>query len=89
MAPPKALPHVGKFGQQPIGAFALHPLDQAADRNMRRDGDHHMDMVWGNVPLEDIDAGLLTLFPDDGSDSLCNLTAQHLVAIFGDPDDMG
>jgi hypothetical protein len=47
-----------------------------------------MDMVWGNVPLEDIDAGLLALFPDNGSDPLCNLTAQHLVAILGDPDDM-
>jgi len=88
MAAPKALPHMRKFGQQPIGAFALHPLDQATDRNVRWDRDHHMDMVRRDVPLEDIDAGLLALFTDDGTDPFCDLTAQHLVAILGDPDDM-
>ena len=47
-----------------------------------------MDMVRRDVPLEDIDAGLLALFTDDGSDPFCDLAAQHLVAIFGDPDEM-
>ena len=88
MAAPKALPHMGKFGQQTIGAFAFHPLDQATDRDVRGDRDHHMDMVWRDVPLEDIDAGLLTLFTDDGTNPFCDLTAQHLVAILGDPDNM-
>ena len=88
MAPPKALPHMRKFGQQPLGAFAFHPLDQATDRDVRWDRDHDMDMVWRNVPLEDIDAGLLALFTDDGPDPFCDLTAQHFMAILGDPDDM-
>ena len=88
MAPPKALPHMGKFGQQPIGAFAFHPLDQAADRDVRRDGDHHMDMVGQDLPLEDIDAGLLALFTDDATAPFCDLTTQHLLAVRGDPDDM-
>src|SRR5207245_1688774 len=56
MASPKALPHMRKFGQQTIGAFAFHPLDQATDRDVRWDRDHHMDMVWRDMPLEDIDA---------------------------------
>src|SRR5205809_3106325 len=86
MAAPKALPHMRKFGQQTIGAFAFHPLDQATDRDMRGDRDHHMDMVWRDVPLEDIDAGLLTLCTYDGTNPFCDFTAQHLVAILGDPD---
>ena len=88
MAAPKALPHLWKFGEQTIGAFAFHPLDQTTDRHVRGDRDHHMDMVWRDVPLEDIDAGLLTLFTDDGTNPFCDLTAQHLVAILGDPDNM-
>ena len=88
MAPPKALPHMGKCGEQAVGAFAFHPLDQAADRDVRRDRDHHMDMVRRDVPLQDIDTGLLALFPDEGTDPFCDLTTQHLMAILGDPDDM-
>ena len=47
-----------------------------------------MDMVWRNVPLENIDMGLLALFTDNGPDPFCHLTAQDLMAIFGDPHDM-
>jgi hypothetical protein len=86
MAAPKALPHMRKCGQQTRGAFALHPLDQATDRDGRWDQDHHVDMGRRDVPLEDIDVGLLALFPDDGTYSFCDLTAQHLVAIRGDPE---
>jgi hypothetical protein len=88
MASPKALPHVEKFDQQTIGAFPFHSLDPATDGDVRRDGDHHIDMVWRDVPSEDIDAGLLALFTDDSSDPFCVLTAQPLVAILGPPDEM-
>jgi hypothetical protein len=88
MAAPKALPHLRECGQQPIGAFAFHPLDQATARDVRRDRAHDMDMVWCNVPLEDIDAGLLTRFTDNGSDPFCHLTAQPFMAVLGDPDAM-
>ena len=47
-----------------------------------------MDMIWGDIPLQDIDVGFLALFPDDGSDPFCDLTTQHLMAILGDPDDV-
>jgi hypothetical protein len=88
MASPKAAAQVGELGEQTRGAFAFHPLDQATDRDVRWDGDHHMDMVRRDVPLQDIDAGLLALFPDDGPDPFGHLTAQHLMAILGDPDDV-
>ena len=88
MTPPKALAQVGKFPQQTIGAFAFHPLDQATDRDVGWDGDHHMDMVWRDMPLEDIDAGLLALFTDNGTDPFCDLTAQSFMAVLGDPDNM-
>src|SRR6266705_4791705 len=79
MAPPKPLAQVRKLGEQAIGAFAFHPLDQATDGDVRRDLDHHLDMVGRDVPLEDIDAGLLTLFPDESPNPFCNLAAQHLM----------
>ena len=88
MAPPKALPHMRKFGQQPLGAFAFHPLDQATDGDLRREGDHDMDMIRRDMPLQDSDARLPTCFPDNRPHPLRNLTAQDLVAIFGDPHDM-
>jgi len=74
MAPPKASAQVWELGEQAIGTFTFHPLDQATDRDMRRDGDQHMDMIRRDMPLEDIDAGLLALFPDDGTDPFRNLT---------------
>jgi len=47
-----------------------------------------MDMGWCNVPLEDIDVSFLTLCTDNGPDAFCNLTAQHFLAVLGDPDKM-
>ena len=88
MAAPKALPQMRELGQQTIGAFAFHALDQATDRDVRWDRDHHMDMARRDVPLEDIAAGLLALFTDNGPDPLGDLTAQHFMAVLGDPDDM-
>src|SRR5438132_12203568 len=68
MAPPKALPHMRTFGQQPLGAFAFHPLDQATDRDVRWDRDHYMDMVGLNVHLEERVAGIMAPFTDHGPD---------------------
>ena len=47
-----------------------------------------MDMIRRDVPLEDIDAGLLALFTDNGTDPFCDLPAQHFMAVLGNPDDM-
>jgi hypothetical protein len=88
MTAPKSLAQVRKLRQEAIGAFALHPLDQATDGDMRRDGDHHMDMIWRDMPLQDIDTRFLALFTDDSAHPFGHLTAQDLVTVFGDPDDM-
>ena len=40
------------------------------------------------VGLEDIDTGLLALFPNDGPAPFRDLTTQHFMAILGDPDDV-
>ena len=47
-----------------------------------------MDMVRRDVPLEDIDAGFLAFFTDDGTNPFCHLTTQHFMAVLGNPDDM-
>jgi len=88
MTAPKALPQVEKLTEQAIGAFALHPLDQATDGDVRWDGDPHMDLSRGDMPLQDIDARLLTCFVDNGPHPFRHLTTPHFVAILRDPDDM-
>jgi hypothetical protein len=88
MAAPKPLAQVWELGQEPRGAFALPLLDQAADRDLRRDRDHDMDVIRRNMPLQDIDSKLATVFPDNRPDTFGHFAASGLVAIFGDPDDM-
>ena len=88
MAAPKPLPQVRKFGEETIGAFAFHPLDQATDGDVWRDRHHDMDMVRRDMSFEHVHPGLLTFLTDDSTDSFRHLTAQPLMAILGDPDDM-
>ena len=88
MASPKALAQMGKLREQTIGAFTFHPLDQPTDGDVWRDRDQDMPMIWGDMPLEDIDTRLLTFFPDDRTHSFRHFTTQYLVAVLGDPDDM-
>src|SRR5262249_40162031 len=78
----------GKLGEQALGTCALHALDQATDRDVRRDGDHHMPMIRRDMPLQDIDASFLTLFTDESAHPFCHLATQDFVAILGDPDDV-
>ena len=88
MAPPKPLAQVRELGEQALGTFAFHPLDEATDGDMRREGDHDMDMSRRDMPLQDSDARLPTFFPYHRPHPLCDLTAQDLGAICGDPHDM-
>src|SRR5919202_488601 len=86
MAAPKPLPQVRKFGEETIGAFAFHPLDQATDGDVWRDRHHDMDMVRRDMVLENVHSGLLTFLTDDGTDPFGHVAPQHFVAILGDPD---
>jgi hypothetical protein len=53
IATPKVLPPLGKFGQQTLGASALHPLDQAAAGDVRWDGYHHVAMIRRDMSLQE------------------------------------
>ena len=66
----------------------MQPLEQATAGAVRRARAHHLDLVWGAVPWEAIDAGLLARCTDAGTAPCCDLTAQHLLAVLGDPDAM-
>jgi hypothetical protein len=46
-----------------------------------------MHMMRGDLSWEDIDARLLTCFPDNRTHPFGDLPTQSLVAILGDPDD--
>jgi hypothetical protein len=84
--PQNRLRTCGPPPEQARGTFALPPLDEATDGDVRWDGDHHMDMIGRDMPLPPIDARLLTRFPDHGMDPFCDLTTQYLMAILGAPD---
>ena len=88
MVAPQPLAQLRKLSEQAIGTFALHPLDQSTDGDVRWDGEHDMDMIWGDMSLADIDARLLTCLPDNGMHPLGHFTIQHLVAILSDSDNM-
>jgi hypothetical protein len=47
-----------------------------------------MDMIRGDMPLQDIDTRLLTFLSDNGTHPFCHLTTQHLMAVLGDPDNV-
>ncbi len=87
VAPPKPFTQVRELAEQALGAFPLHPLDQTTDGDVGRDRDHHMDMIRGDMPLQDIDARLLAFFADKRANPFRHLATQHFVAILGDPDD--
>jgi hypothetical protein len=77
-----------KLGEPAIGAFALHAWDQPTDGDVGWDGEHRMDMIQGDMTLQDIDPRLLTCFTDDRSHPFCHITTPYFVAILGDPDGM-
>jgi len=81
MAAPKALPHGRKLGEQALGTFAFPPLDEATDGHRRWEGDHPMDMIRRERPLQDIDACFLAFLADEGTHPLSHLAASHLLAI--------
>ena len=47
-----------------------------------------MDMIRRDMPLQDIDTRFLALFTDDSAHPFCHLTAQYLVTVLGDLDNM-
>jgi hypothetical protein len=86
MAAPQALPHGWKCGEQTRGTFALHPLDEATDLDMRGERAHPMAMLWRAMPVEDIAPRLLTCFADTSAAPFRHLATQPFVALLGDPD---
>ena len=75
IATPKALPPLGKFGQQTLELWPCI-LDQATAGDVQRDGDHHVAMIRRDMSLQDIDPRFLTCFADKSADPFCTLTTQ-------------
>jgi hypothetical protein len=71
MAPPKPLAQVRELGEQALGTFAFHPLDEATDGDMRRDGEHDLDMIRRGRLYR----LTLTLLADQGEDVMIQTTA--------------
>lgn len=64
------------------------PVDEVADRDMRRYLDEQVDMVARQGAVDDGHAQLRANLPDDVPHSDPHLALQCLVAVLGSPDDM-
>jgi hypothetical protein len=53
-----------------------------------QESDHDMHMVRRDMSLQDIAPRLLTLYAPNDADPFCDLTAQYLMAILSDPDNI-
>ena len=88
MPPPKHPTQGLIFHHHFARTLPLQPLHQLADRNVGRNGDKDMDMIPGNMPLNDFYILTLTNFPDQLPGPCSNLTGQNRLAVFGDPYDV-
>jgi len=62
--PPKLLLDVRKLCHQVVRGLPFQPLQQSADRHLRRNRNKQMDMVLGNVPLQNLHLMLRAYLPD-------------------------
>jgi len=85
---PIALLQFWVFLLHSIRRAAVHAPDHITDRKLRRDRYHHMDAVTGKDIFDNLDAQLFANLTYDILYSYPNLALKHLVAIFGDLNDV-
>jgi len=61
---------------------------EVTDRDVRRDFNEQMDVIARQHTVDDLHAQLVTHLPDDLAHSEPDRAVQHLVTVFGCPDDM-
>src|ERR1700686_1344235 len=82
---PELLLQVRKVGQQMVRCLPLQPLQQSADRHLRRNRHKQVHVVLGYVSLHDLHFVLPTNIPDQIAYSRRYLTTQRRSAVLGYP----
>lgn len=82
---PKLSAQLAELFQHPSAATSLDSLHQLAYRYLRRYRHQQMHMVHSNMPTQDVDIQLGTRLPNQFAQATHYLSAQHWLAILGDP----
>src|SRR5206468_10078386 len=85
---PKLLLQVRKFRQQMMGCFALQPLQQSADRHLRRNRKEQMHMILRHVPLHYLHFMLPANVTDQVAHSHGHISRQRRASVLPDPHQM-
>ena len=86
MSPPVALFDLRELALDLVGRPAFHQPHQIADRQFRRDGYEHMDVIAREHAFDDIDAVLRTDLATDVADA--QLTFENFEAVLRRPDEV-
>jgi hypothetical protein len=73
------------FAQQLTGCLPFEPLDELGDGEVRRHRHEKMQVVFGNVALDNLNIHGLADLPDQVSHPNRYLSGEHWLAVFGDP----
>src|SRR4051794_19755340 len=85
---PKLLLQVRKFRQQMMGCFTLQPLQQSADRYLRRNRKEQMHMILRYVPLHYLHFVLPANLTDQVAHSHRYISRQRRPSVLRDPHQM-
>src|SRR3954468_11446339 len=85
---PKLLLQVRKFRQQMMGCFALQPLQQSADRYLRRNRKEQMHMILRHMPLDYLYFVLPANVTDQVAHSHRYISRQRRPSVLRDPHQM-
>jgi hypothetical protein len=65
VSPPVPFSDLGKFTHQNVGTLSLQLLYQSTNRDLRRNREHHVDVIGRTMALQNINALSPALFPND------------------------
>ena len=86
-AAPVSLADMRKFPLHPVRRAALHLAHQVRNRQLRRHQYEHVDVVTRRHPAQDVDPVLAANLVANVAHSEGQIAGQHLVGVFGRPDD--
>jgi hypothetical protein len=88
MASPELLSQMWKLSQQLVGSLPFQPLQQSADRHLRRDTYKQMNVVSRYVSFHYRHFVARADFSNQVSHSQADLTRERRTAVFGRPNDV-
>jgi hypothetical protein len=77
-----------KFMEQSVRTLTLQPLDQSADRQLRRDGHKQVDVILGDMPFQNLNRLIPANFPEHFPRPIRYISHQNRLPILGYPHQM-